>query len=171
MKDIIIRQARLEEAEKLAEIEAICFPKAEAAELKSFCERLESFGDCFFVAEKQGEIIGFINGMVTDEETIADVMFEDATLHKVDGMWQRYFTCCPDEFTREEKKAYLNTIKGVALGSDAFFPFSDNIERAFRSGVSFVAQPGGSVRDDLVIDACNNFGMVMAFTGMRLFHH
>jgi len=107
-----------------------------------------------------------------DRNNAIDLYISDESEYLlVDGMWQRYFTCRPDEFTREEKRAYLDTIKGVALGSDAFFPFSDNIERAFRSGVSFVAQPGGSVRDDLVIKACDDFGMVMAFTGMRLFHH
>ncbi len=74
-------------------------------------------------------------------------------------------------FTKEEQKAYLSKITGVSLGSDAFFPFSDNIERAKKSGVSYVAQPGGSVRDDLVIEACDKYNMVMAFTGMRLFHH
>ena len=88
-----------------------------------------------------------------------------------DGVWQKYFTVQPEPLTDAEAREYLNNITGVSLGSDAFFPFSDNIERAVRSGVSYVAQPGGSVRDDLVIDACNKYGMVMAFTGMRLFHH
>ena len=91
MKDILIRQASLEDAERLAEIEAICFPKEEAAELESFCDRLKSFGDCFLVAEQDNQIIGFINGMVTDEETISDVMFEKADLHKGDGRWQSVF--------------------------------------------------------------------------------
>ena len=77
----------------------------------------------------------------------------------------------PEPLTAEEKKAYLATVSDVALGSDAFFPFSDNIERAYRSGVRYVAQPGGSVRDDAVIECCDKYGMVMAFTGMRLFHH
>ena len=88
-----------------------------------------------------------------------------------DGAWQTLFTECPPVFTAEEKKAYLATKTGVALGSDAFFPFSDNIDRAHRSGVSYVAQPGGSIRDDIVIEACNKYNMVMAFTGLRLFHH
>ena len=88
-----------------------------------------------------------------------------------DGNWQKYFTEQPAPFTREEQKAYLDTIDGVALGSDAFFPFDDNIERAFRSGVKYIAQPGGSIRDDVVISCCNKYDMVMAFTGMRLFHH
>lgn len=88
-----------------------------------------------------------------------------------EGNWQKYFTVRPEPFTREEQRAYLDTITGVALGSDAFFPFDDNIERAKKSGVSYIAEPGGSIRDDIVIDCCNKYGMSMAFTGMRLFHH
>ena len=88
-----------------------------------------------------------------------------------DGNWQKYFTEQPSPFTKEEQAAYLATIDGVALGSDAFFPFSDNIERAKRSGVKYIAEPGGSIRDDLVIDCADKYDMVMAFTGMRLFHH
>ena len=93
---------------------------------------------------------------------------EDVT---ADGNWQKYFTTQPAPFTREEQRAYLDTISGVALGSDAFFPFSDNIERAKKSGVTYIAEPGGSIRDDLVIECCDKYGMAMAFTGMRLFHH
>ena len=88
-----------------------------------------------------------------------------------EGVWQRYFTEQPAPLTDKEKRAYLDTITGVSLGSDAFFPFSDNIERAKLSGVSYVAQPGGSIRDDLVIEACDKYNMVMCFTHMRLFHH
>ncbi len=88
-----------------------------------------------------------------------------------DDVWQKNFAVRPQPFTKEEKQAYLKTIKGVALGSDAFFPFSDNVERAAQSGVSYIAEPGGSVRDDLVIEAADSHDMVMAFTGMRLFHH
>ena len=88
-----------------------------------------------------------------------------------DGRWQRLFTRRPDPLTREEKRAYLDTVTGVALGSDAFFPFGDNIERAHRSGVTCIAQPGGSIRDDLVIEKCDEYGIAMAFTGIRLFHH
>lgn len=89
-----------------------------------------------------------------------------------DGTWQKYFTVCPEPYSKEEKKAYLAAnAKNVTLGSDAFFPFADNIERGAKSGVKYVAQPGGSVRDDLVIDACNRHGMAMCFTGIRLFHH
>ena len=88
-----------------------------------------------------------------------------------EGVWQKYFTRRPAPFTREEQRAYLDTVSGVSLGSDAFFPFSDNIERARRSGVQYVAEPGGSIRDDAVIACCDQYGMTMAFTGMRLFHH
>ena len=88
-----------------------------------------------------------------------------------DGAWEKVFTEKPEVFTREEKRAWLDQMTGVTLGSDAFFPFSDNIERAHKSGVKYIAEPGGSVRDDLVIDTCNKYGMVMAFTGIRLFHH
>lgn len=88
-----------------------------------------------------------------------------------DGVWQQFFTEKPEVFTREEKAAWLATFKGVSVGSDAFFPFGDNIERAHKSGVEFIAQPGGSIRDDNVIDTCNKYGIAMAFTGIRLFHH
>ena len=88
-----------------------------------------------------------------------------------DGNWQKYFTRQPERFTAEEMRAYLDTVSGVSLGSDAFFPFDDNIERAKRSGVSYIAEPGGSIRDDIVIKCCDKYGMVMAFTKMRLFHH
>ena len=88
-----------------------------------------------------------------------------------DGNWQKYFTTKPEPLTDEETRAFLDSVSGVALGSDAFFPFGDNIERAHKSGVTYIAEPGGSIRDDVVIDTCNKYGMVMAFTGMRLFHH
>lgn len=88
-----------------------------------------------------------------------------------DGTWERFFTEKPAEFTREERKEWLKGLTGVTLGSDAFFPFGDNIERAHKSGVQYVAQPGGSVRDDNVIETADKYGMVMCFTGMRLFHH
>ena len=88
-----------------------------------------------------------------------------------DGTWEQFFTEKPEPLSREEKKEWLSTFSGVSLGSDAFFPFGDNIERAKRSGVQYVAQPGGSIRDDNVIDTCNKFNMTMCFTGIRLFHH
>ncbi|MBO4883662.1 MAG: phosphoribosylaminoimidazolecarboxamide formyltransferase [Lachnospiraceae bacterium] len=88
-----------------------------------------------------------------------------------EGVWQKTFKVKPEVFTREEKKEWLKGMKDVTVGSDAFFPFSDNIERAHKSGVKYIAQPGGSVRDDAVIECCNKYGMVMSFTGLRLFHH
>ena len=107
-----------------------------------------------------------------EKNNIIDLyLSDDADEVLAEGAWQKNFAVRPEPFTREEKAAYLATISGVSLGSDAFFPFSDNIERAFRSGVTYVAEPGGSVRDDLVIEAADNHNMVMAFTGMRLFHH
>ncbi len=108
-------------------------------------------------ADRDNAIDGYIN------QNELDVCAE--------GNWQRYFSEQPEPFTKEEQKAYLSTIDGIALGSDAFFPFDDNIERAKLSGVKYIAEPGGSVRDDLVIGCCDKYGMVMAFTGMRLFHH
>ncbi len=107
--------------------------------------------------ERDNVIDGYIN---QNEEDVC-----------ADGIWQQYFTSQPQPFTVEEQKKYLNGITGVSLGSDAFFPFGDNIERAHRSGVSYIAEPGGSIRDDLVIDCCNKYGIAMAFTGIRLFHH
>ncbi len=107
-----------------------------------------------------------------DRDNTIDVYISDECDDVLaEGKWQKYFTERPEPFTKEEQKAYLATIKGVALGSDAFFPFGDNIERASKSGVTYIAEPGGSIRDDNVIEACNNHGMVMCFTGMRLFHH
>ena len=107
-----------------------------------------------------------------DRDNTIDVYISDECDDVLaDGKWQKYFSERPEPFTKDEQKAYLATIKGVALGSDAFFPFGDNIERASKSGVTYIAEPGGSIRDDNVIEACNNHGMVMCFTGMRLFHH
>ena len=88
-----------------------------------------------------------------------------------DGVWQQFFTECPEPLTREERKEWIAKNTGVALGSDAFFPFGDNIERAHKSGVEYIAQAGGSIRDDHVIDTCDKYGIAMAFTGVRLFHH
>ncbi len=108
-----------------------------------------------------------------DKNNIIDLYLSDRDSDTVlgDDVWQKYFAVRPEPFTREEKDAYLATISGVTVGSDAFFPFSDNIDRAAKSGVSYVAEPGGSIRDDLVIEAADKYGMVMSFTGMRLFHH
>ena len=102
-------------------------------------------------------IDGYING--NEEDVCAD------------GIWQNYFTHQPERLTDEDKRSWLSSRQDVALGSDAFFPFADNVKRAFASGVKYIAQPGGSIRDDLVIEECNKKGIAMAFTGMRLFHH
>ena len=107
--------------------------------------------------ERDNVIDGYIN---KNEEDVC-----------AEGNWQKYFSTRPEPLTEEEAKAYLSTIDGVSLGSDAFFPFGDNIERAKKSGVKYVAEPGGSIRDDLVIECADKYGMAMAFTGMRLFHH
>lgn len=108
-------------------------------------------------ADRDNVIDGYIN---KNEEDVC-----------ADGNWQKYFTTQPEPFTKEEMDAYLSTITGVALGSDAFFPFSDNIERAHKSGVTYIAEPGGSIRDDAVTQCADKYNMVMSFTGMRLFHH
>ncbi len=107
--------------------------------------------------ERDNAIDGYIN---KNEEDIT-----------ADGVWERFFTKKPEPFTADEMREYLDSISGVALGSDAFFPFADNIDRAAMSGVSYIAEPGGSIRDDLVIECCDKHGIAMAFTGMRLFHH
>ncbi len=107
-----------------------------------------------------------------DRDNVIDVYISDDDEDVLgENVWQQYFKVKPEPLTREEKKEYLSKIKGVSLGSDAFFPFGDNIERARRSGVSYIAQPGGSIRDDNVIEACNEYDIAMVFTKMRLFHH
>ena len=107
-----------------------------------------------------------------DRDNTIDVYISDEYEDVLaDGAWQNFFTARPEPLTREERRAWLDTLTGVSLGSDAFFPFGDNIERAHKSGVSFIAEPGGSIRDDHVIETCNKYGIAMAFTGLRLFHH
>ena len=107
-----------------------------------------------------------------DRDNTIDVYISDQSEDVLaEGNWQKYFKVQPEEFTAKEKREYLDSITGVSVGSDAFFPFSDNIDRARRSGVSYIAEPGGSIRDDVVIKACDDYGMVMSFTGRRLFHH
>ena len=115
----------------------------------------------------------FVDGLGrADRDNAIDVYMGDEYEDVLrDGEWQKRFKVKPEVFTAEEKKAWLAENQNVTLGSDAFFPFSDNIERAKKSGVAYIAQPGGSVRDDLVIEACDKYGMVMVFTGIRLFHH
>ena len=115
------------------------------------------FLDTLKRADRDNVIDGYIN---KNEEDVC-----------AEGIWQKYFSRQPEPLTAEEARAYLDTITGVSVGSDAFFPVSDNIERARKSGASYIAEPGGSIRDDLVIECCDKYGIAMAFTGMRLFHH
>ena len=110
-------------------------------------------------------------GRADRDNTIDVYMSDDYMDVLADGTWENFFTEKPEVFTREEKRAWLDQMTDVALGSDAFFPFGDNIERANRSGVKYIAQPGGSIRDDNVIETCNKYNMTMCFTGIRLFHH
>ena len=115
----------------------------------------------------------FVDGIRrADRDNVIDVYIGEEYMDVLaDGAWEKIFKVKPEVFTREEKRAWLDQMKGVTLGSDAFFPFSDNIERAHKSGVEYIAEPGGSVRDDAVIECCNKYNMAMAFTGIRLFHH
>lgn len=115
----------------------------------------------------------FVDGIKrADRDNAIDVYIGEEYMDVLEeGAWQKTFKVKPPVFTREEKRAWLDGMKGVTIGSDAFFPFGDNIERAHKSGVQYIAQPGGSVRDDNVIEVCNKYGIVMAFTGIRLFHH
>ena len=115
----------------------------------------------------------FVDGIRrADRDNAIDVYIGEEYMDVLaDGAWEKIFKVKPKVFTREEKRAWLDQMKGVTLGSDAFFPFSDNIERAHKSGVKYIAEPGGSVRDDLVIETCDKYNMAMAFTGIRLFHH
>ncbi len=110
-------------------------------------------------------------GRADRDNAIDNYIGEDYMDVLADGVWERIFKVKPEVFTREAKRAWLDKMQGVTLGSDAFFPFSDNIERANKSGVKYIAQPGGSVRDDVVIECCNKYNMAMVFTGIRLFHH
>ena len=107
-----------------------------------------------------------------DRDNTIDVYISDEFMDVLaDGTWENLFAEKPEPLTREEKRAWLDTLTGVSLGSDAFFPFGDNIERAHKTGVQYIAEPGGSIRDDNVIETCNKYGIAMAFTGLRLFHH
>lgn len=110
-------------------------------------------------------------GRADRDNTIDVYMSDDYMDVLADGVWENFFTEKPEVLTREEKRAWLDKLTDVSLGSDAFFPFGDNVERAHRSGVKYIAQPGGSIRDDNVIETCNKYNMAMCFTGIRLFHH
>ena len=139
------------------------------------CTRLAGQKADLWQLRQHDKVLGlqFADGVGRPEKNnIIDIyLSDDADDVLAEGEWQKWFAVKPESFTCEEKRAYLDTIKGVSLASDAFFPFDDNVVRAYKSGVSYIAEPGGSVRDDLVIDTCNKLGIAMAFTGMRLFHH
>ena len=139
------------------------------------CTRLAGQKADLFLLRQSDKVLGlqFIESLGRpDRNNVIDIYLSDEAEDVIgDDNWQKYFAVRPEPFTREEKKAYLSKVGGITLASDAFFPFSDNIERARKSGVKYVVQPGGSVRDDLVIEAADKYDMVMAFTGMRLFHH
>lgn len=140
------------------------------------CNRLAgSKADTFFLRQHEKVLnLRFVKGLGrANRDNAIDTYLSDGDWEDMlcGENWKEIFAEKPEPFTREEKRAHLDTVSGVSLGSDAFFPFYDNIDRAKKSGISYVIQPGGSIRDDAVIDACDRYGMVMAFTGMRLFHH
>ena len=139
------------------------------------CTRLAgSKADNWFLRQSPQVLsLQFVDGIRrADRDNAIDVYIGDEYMDVLaDGVWEKTFKVKPPVFTREEKRAWLDKMQDVSLGSDAFFPFGDNIDRAYKSGVKYVAQPGGSVRDDHVIESCNRYGMAMAFTGIRLFHH
>ncbi|MCI9148853.1 MAG: phosphoribosylaminoimidazolecarboxamide formyltransferase [Hungatella sp.] len=139
------------------------------------CTRLAgSKADNWFLRQAPQVLsLQFVDGIKrADRDNAIDVYIGEEYMDVLaDGAWEKTFKMKPPVFTREEKRAWLDKMKGVALGSDAFFPFGDNIERAYKSGVEYIAEPGGSVRDDQVIETCDKYGMAMAFTGIRLFHH
>lgn len=139
------------------------------------CTRLAGTKADNWFLRQSPQVLGlqFVDGIGrADRDNSIDLYIgEDYMDVLADGAWQKIFKVKPEVFTAEKKRVWLDQMKGVALGSDAFFPFGDNIERAHRSGVQYVAQPGGSVRDDNVIEVCDKYGMTMCFTGIRLFHH
>ena len=140
-----------------------------------YCTRLAGTKADNWYLRQSPQVMGlqFVDGIRrADRDNTIDLYIGDDYMDVLaEGEWQKFFKVKPDVFTAEEKRAWLDKNTDVALGSDAFFPFGDNIERAHKSGVKYVAQPGGSVRDDHVIETCNKYGMVMSFTGIRLFHH
>ena len=167
---------------KYTQSNSVCFVKDGQAigigagqQSRVHCTRLAgSKADNWYLRQNPKVLnLPFIDGIRrADRDNAIDLYIgEDYMDVLADGRWEKIFKEKPEVFTREEKRAWLDGLTDVALGSDAFFPFGDNIDRAHKSGVKYVAQPGGSVRDDQVIDTCNQYGMVMAFTGIRLFHH
>ena len=167
---------------KYTQSNSVCFVKGGQAigigagqQSRVHCTRLAgSKADNWYLRQNPKVLnLPFIDGIRrADRDNAIDLYIgEDYMDVLADGRWEKIFKEKPEVFTREEKRAWLDGLTDVALGSDAFFPFGDNIDRAHKSGVKYVAQPGGSVRDDQVIDTCNQYGMVRAFTGIRLFHH
>ena len=167
---------------KYTQSNSVCFVKGGQAigvgagqQSRIHCTRLagQKADNWFLRQSPQVLNLPFIEGMKRAERDNAIDLYigEDYMDVLADGAWEKIFKVKPEVFTREEKRAWLDGMQDVALGSDAFFPFGDNIERAHKSGVKYVAQPGGSIRDDNVIETCNKYGMAMAFTGIRLFHH
>ena len=167
---------------KYTQSNSVCFVKGGQAigigagqQSRVHCTRLAgSKADNWYLRQNPKVLnLLFINGIRrADRDNAIDLYIgEDYMDVLADGRWEKIFKEKPEVFTREEKRAWLDGLTDVALGSDAFFPFGDNIDRAYKSGVKYVAQPGGSVRDDQVIETCDQYGMVMAFTGIRLFHH
>ena len=167
---------------KYTQSNSICYAKGGQAigigagqQSRIHCTRLAgSKADNWFLRQSPKVLeLPFIDGIRrADRDNAIDLYIgEDYMDVLADGEWEKIFKTKPEVFTREEKRAWLDKMQDVALGSDAFFPFGDNIERAHKSGVKYVAQPGGSIRDDNVIDTCNKYNMAMCFTGLRLFHH
>ena len=167
---------------KYTQSNSVCYAKGGQAigigagqQSRIHCTRLAGTkADNWFLRQNPKVLnLPFVEGIGrADRDNAIDLYIgEDYMDVLADGAWEKIFTEKPEVFTREEKRAWLDRMQDVALGSDAFFPFGDNIERAHRSGVKYVAQPGGSIRDDNVIATCNKYGMVMCFTGIRLFHH
>lgn len=167
---------------KYTQSNSVCYAKGGQAigigagqQSRIHCTRLAgSKADNWFLRQSP-KVLGlqFVDGIGrADRDNSIDLYIgEDYMDVLADGAWEKIFKVKPEVFTKEEKREWLDKMQDVALGSDAFFPFGDNIERAHKSGVKYVAQPGGSIRDDNVIDTCNKYGMAMCFTGLRLFHH
>ena len=176
--DLIIAMITL----KYTQSNSVCYAKGGQAigigagqQSRIHCTRLAGQKADNWFLRQAPKVLGlkFVDGMGrADRDNSIDLYIgEDCMDVLEDGAWEKIFKVKPEVFTREEKREWLDQMEGVALGSDAFFPFGDNIERAHKSGVSYVAEPGGSIRDDNVIDTCNKYGMAMCFTGIRLFHH
>lgn len=167
---------------KYTQSNSVCYAKGGQAigigagqQSRVHCTRLagQKADNWFLRQAPQVLSLQFVEGIKrADRDNAIDVYIGDEYMDVLaDGAWEKTFKVKPPVFTKEEKRAWLDQMTGVALGSDAFFPFGDNIDRAYKSGVKYIAQPGGSVRDDNVIETCNKYGMAMAFTGIRLFHH